>query len=272
VGNERTRQNNELQLEKPSPARMYDYFLGGYHNFAVDRMAAEAAIAIWPDLPLVMQANRAFLRRAVRLLVGQGIEQFIDIGSGIPTVGNVHEVAQSLNPSARIVYVDIDPIAVAQSEAILTDNPLANAIVADARQPETILNHPAVRVMFESGKPVGLLLVALLHFIVDDEEAYALVRKLRDCLPDGSYLVISHATDEHIPRQTNEQMMRLYQNRTSTPITARSRVGIERFFDGFTVIDPGVVYLPIWKPEGKNDLFLNEPERSISLCGVGRYQ
>jgi hypothetical protein len=269
LGNEKTTHGDDPQLDKPSAARMYDYYLGGYHNFAADRKAAEAAIAIWPDLPLVMQANRAFLRRAVRFLVAQRVEPFLDIGSGIPTVGNVHEVAEALNPSSRVVYVDMDPIAVAHSEAILANNPSATAILADAREPDGILDHPMVRVMLESGEPVGLLLVALLHFVADDKEAYSLVRTLRDALPPGSYIVISHATNENIPQDTNDQMMALYKNHTSSPIVSRSPVRIHQFFDGFTLVDPGLVYLPLWKPEGENDLFLDEPERSITLCGVG---
>ncbi|MBX6342403.1 MAG: SAM-dependent methyltransferase, partial [Thermomicrobiaceae bacterium] len=135
----------DFPLDKPSAARMYDYYLGGFHNFEIDRQAAEQAIARWPDLPLIMQANRAFLRRAVNFVSGQGIDQFLDIGSGIPTVGNVHEVAQRANPSARVVYVDIDPIAVAHSQEILRGNPNATVIQGDVRRPSEILEHPDVQ-------------------------------------------------------------------------------------------------------------------------------
>src|SRR5579884_3165576 len=134
----------DVPLDRPSAARMYDYYLGGFHNFELDRQMAEQAIALWPELPLIMRANRGFLRRAVNYLVTQGIDQFLDIGSGIPTVGNVHEVAQRANPNARVVYVDIDPIAVAHSRAILGDAPNVAVIQADLREPESILGHPKV--------------------------------------------------------------------------------------------------------------------------------
>src|SRR2546423_11334318 len=146
---------------------MYDYFLGGYHNFEIDRKAAEAAIAIYPDFALVMRANRAFLRRAVEYLVAQGVDQFLDIGSGIPTVGNVHEVAQRANPAARVVYVDSDPVAVAHSSAILQGTANTAVIRADTRHPAQILGHPDVRRLLHFDKPLALLLVFILHFIID---------------------------------------------------------------------------------------------------------
>src|SRR5918911_1136740 len=162
--------SSDIPLDKPSAARMYDYYLGGSHNFELDRKMAEQAIALWPDLPLIMQTNRAFLRRAVNYLVSQGVEQFLDIGSGIPTVGNVHEVAQLANPSARVVYVDIDPITVAHSQAILQDVANVATIQADVRRPEQILGHPATRRLLDFERPMAVLLVALLHFIPDDAE------------------------------------------------------------------------------------------------------
>ncbi|HEV3471792.1 MAG TPA: SAM-dependent methyltransferase, partial [Actinomycetota bacterium] len=176
--NERTFDN--FNPDKPSAARIYDYLLGGYHNFEVDRAAARHIIALLPDMPLFMRANRAFLRRVVTYLADQGIDQFLDIGSGIPTVGNVHEVAQKINPSARIVYVDTEPVAVRHSKEILHDDPNATAIVADARQPELIRNHKEVRRLLDLDKPTAVLLLSILLFITDDEEAYGVVRTLRD--------------------------------------------------------------------------------------------
>src|SRR5918998_5714074 len=143
----------EIEAERPSAARIYDYLLGGYHNFEADRVVAERFRELLPEMPLYMQANRAFLRRVVGYLVGQGIDQFLDIGSGIPTVGNVHEVAQAINPAACIVYVDIDPVAVRQSEEILIDNANATVIQGDLRQPETILEHPDVQRCLDFDKP-----------------------------------------------------------------------------------------------------------------------
>lgn len=248
---------------------MYDYFLGGYHNFAIDREAAEAAITIWPELPLVMQANRAFLRRTVRFLVSQGIERFLDIGSGIPTVGNVHEVAEWLNPAVRVVYVDLDPIAVAHSEFLVRGYPLVSVIQQDVTQVDELLAHPEVRALFDSGKPVAVLLSAVLHFIIDNQEAEFVCRTIRDALSPGSYLVISHASNEGIPPATHEQMIRLYE-KTTSPLVGRTRAQIARFFGTLDLIEPGVVHVPLWKPEGPNDLYLAEPGRGISVGAVGR--
>ncbi len=224
--------------DRPSVARMYDYFLGGYHNFAIDRQAAEQIVALYPDTPLVMQANRAFLRRAVQFLVAQGIDQFLDLGSGIPTAGNVHEIAQGLNPAARVVYVDIDPVAVAHSRAILRDNPHAAALLADARQPGAILAHPETRRLLDPGRPLAVLLVALLHFVPDDDQALGLVRELRDALAPGSYLAVSHASYEGMPRELIEQGERLYA-RTPTPVRSRSRAQIAEFFAGLDPVTDG---------------------------------
>ncbi|CCF85544.1 SAM-dependent methyltransferase [Nitrolancea hollandica] len=261
--------DQESRTTKPNPARMYDYYLGGYHNFAIDREAADAAIAIWPELPLVMQANRAFLRRAVRFLVGQGIDQFLDIGSGIPTVGNVHEVAQQLNPAIRVVYVDSDPIAVAHSEFLVRANPQVAVVQQDAAQVDQLLGQPEVRALLDSGRPVAVLMCAVLHFILTDQEAESVSRAIIDALPPGSYVAISHASAEGVPPETHEQMMRLY-DKTSSPMVGRTRAQITRLFGDLDLVEPGVVHVPLWRPEGPNDLFLAEPERGISVGGVGR--
>lgn len=253
----------------PSVARMYDYFLGGHHNFPADRAAAEQVIAIHPDFPQIMQANRAFLRRAVRFLLAQGITQFLDLGSGIPTVGNVHEVAQQTNPGAHVVYVDSDPVAVTHSAALLTENPHATIIQADARQPEQILSHAEARRLLDFSQPIGLLLVAFLHFVTDDAEVIGLVRGLHDTVAPGSYIAISHATSEFISRDLAEQGVEVYR-RSSNPVKPRARVEIARFFEGFELVEPGLVATPLWRPEGPDDVFLDEPQRSVAVAGVGR--
>lgn len=258
----------EIALDRPSPARMYDYYLGGSHNFAADRAAAEQAMALWPDLPLIMQANRAFLRRAVQFLVGQGIDQFLDIGSGIPTVGNVHEVAQRANPAAHVVYVDVDPVAVAHGRAILAGNERAAAISGDARRPAEILGQPDVRRLLDPRRPLGLLLVAVLHFIPDIDEITRLVGEFRAALAPGSFVAISHASHEGRPRESREHEA-LYR-RTPMPMTMRSHAEIAACFDGFDLVAPGLVYLPLWRPEGPDDLFLDRPERCTGFAGVGR--
>jgi hypothetical protein len=257
-----------MPLDKPSPARMYDYFLGGHHNFEVDRLAAEQVIATFPDVILAARANRAFLRRAVSFLVAQGIDQFLDIGSGIPTAGNVHEVAQDVVPAARVVYVDSDGVAVRHSQAILQDNPNATVIQADARQPEIILRHPEVRRLIDFTRPLGVLLAAVLPFIVDDVEAVRVVHVLRETMAPGSYLVISHGTDEGLPRATVAQGEQVYR-RSTNPAKGRSRAAIAAFFKGLELVEPGIVYAPLWRPEGSRDLLLDEPERSAVYAGVG---
>jgi hypothetical protein len=258
----------EIPFDRPSAARMYDYYLGGHHNFESDRQMAEQAIAMWADLPLIMRANRAFLRRAVNYLVDQGITQFLDIGSGIPTVGNVHEVAQRAHPDARVVYVDIDPIAVAHSEAILSGAANVGVIQADVRQVEGILAHPVVRQLLDFRQPLAVFMVALLHFVPDDERAYHAVRILHDAVAPGSYLVMSHASGDGTPEKSREHE-ELYR-RTPTPIKMRSKAEIARLFDGFELIEPGLVFLPLWRPEGPDDLFFDEPERCTGFAGVGR--
>ncbi len=255
-------------FDKPSAARMYDYYLGGHHNFEIDRKMAEQAIASWPDLPLIMQANRAFLRRAVNYLTDQGIDQFLDIGSGIPTVGNVHEIAQRASQNARVVYVDVDPVTVAHSESILQGTSSVGVIQGDVCQPARILAHPTVRELLDFDKPIAVLMVAVLHFVSDDEEIQASLRTLRGVLASGSSVVIAHASNEDRPKEIPEHQS-LYRQ-TSTPITMRPRHAIEQFFDGFDLVDPGLVYYPLWRPEGPNDLFLDQPERSPGLAGVGR--
>jgi len=258
-----------LGMDRASPSRMYDYFLGGSHNFAVDRELAEQVLAVYPDIALLARANRAFLRRAVRFLLDQGIDQFLDIGSGIPTAGNVHNIVHQRNPAGRVVYVDIDPIAVHLSLDLLKDDPTATAIQADAREPEAILAHPDVCRLLDLGQPVGVLLLACVPFIADDAEVFTLVRTLRQAVAPGSYFVFSHLSYEGAPAETIAQSERLYAG-TTNPVTSRSRARLEPLFEDLEVVAPGVVHVPLWHPESPNDLFLEEPSRSVNLVGVGR--
>ena len=212
----------DVSEDRPSAARVYDYLLGGYHNFEVDRMVARRFIEIFPDAPLFMRANRAFMIRVVRFLREQGIEQFLDLGSGIPTVGNVHELVQEVNPSARVVYVDNEPVAVRHSETILQNTLNATIVQADLRQPEVILNRPEVGRLLDLDKPTAVLLVSVLLFVLDDEEAYGVVRSFREALAPGSYVAISHATEDGAPREQIEQAKKLYAS-THNPVTLRAR-------------------------------------------------
>jgi SAM-dependent methyltransferase len=255
-----------IDIERPSVARIYDYLLGGSHNFAVDREVAHKAIAVKPDAALQTQANRAFLHRAVRFLVGAGIRQFLDIGSGIPTLGNVHEIAQKAAPEARVVYVDIDPVAVAHSRAILAGNDRATVIQEDLRRPDAILAHPDVRTMLDLPQPLGVLLVAVLHALPDADDPFGIVARLRDVMVPGSYLVVSHATYEAQPDEIGQlgQLMK----QTTTPITYRNRAQIERFFAGLDFIDPGLVWAPQWRPDSPDDVG-DRPELSNNYVGMG---
>ncbi len=256
----------EIPLDKPNAARMYDYMLGGYHNLEVDRALSDKMIAVYPDVTLAARANRAFLRRAVSFVCDQGIDQFLDLGSGIPTVGNVHEIAQAANPAARVVYVDIDPVAVAHSEAILKGNPNAAAIQFDVREPQGILNHVRVKDLIDFSRPVGLLMVAILHYILSNEEALSIVGAFRDVMVPRSYLTIAQGTDEHNP-PGNQELQRLFGRANTTRV--RSRSEILAFFEGFELVEPGLVYVPRWRPEGPGDALLSRPEQSLTLGGVG---
>lgn len=258
-------------LDRPNAARIYDYLLGGYHNFEIDRLAAERLVQVYPDIRLASQVNRTFLRRSVQFLAEQGIDQFLDIGSGIPTVGNVHQIAEKVNPAARTVYVEIDPVAVAHSRAMLQDNPSATAIRADAREPERILDQAEVKELLDLSKPMAVLLVAVLHLLPLDEEAYHTVEVLREALVPGSYVVISHPTREDAPPEFLEQINRLTVASAGN-YQYRSRAQIRRFFDGLELLEPGLVHTPLWRPEGADDLCLDRPERALCFAGVGQKQ
>jgi len=260
---------DSVPLDKPAAARVYDYMLGSYHNFEIDRQVGQKLLELYPDSRLAAQALRACLRRMVNFLVEQGIDQFLDIGSGIPTVGNVHSVAQKGNPAARVVYVDIDPIAVAHSTAMLKDNPNATAICGDAHYPDQILNHAEVKSLLDFSRPAAVLFLGLLQYIVDDEQAHNTVRTFRDTLVPGSYIAISHGTRDNAPPEQTEQVERL-SRLTPTPSKYRTLFEIQQFFEGLEVVEPGLVYTPLWRPEGPDDVFLDQPERAMMWSGVGR--
>jgi SAM-dependent methyltransferase len=257
-----------IDIERPSAARIYDYWLGGSHNFAVDREVARQVVGLVPDTPLIMQANRAFLHRAVRYLVDSGIRQFLDMGSGIPTLGNVHEVVQKSAPDARVVYVDIDPVAVAHSRHILAGNDRVAVIHEDLRQPDRILGHQDTTRLVDFDQPVALLLLAVLHFIPDDEDPAGIVNRLRDALVPGSYVAISHGTADGLSAEISQRGAELFK-RTPTPITSRSHAEVARFFAGLDLVEPGLVWSPQWRPEHPDEVG-DHPERSAAYVGVGR--
>src|SRR5438552_6295741 len=242
-----------IDMERPSAARIYDYWLGGSHNFAVDREVARQVTSQVPETPLIMQANRAFLHRAARFLVESGIQQFLDIGSGIPTLGNVHEVVQKATPDARVVYVDIDPVAVAHSRHILAGNERVTVIQEDLRRPDLILSHAETSRLLDLDQPVALLLLAVLHFIPDDDDPYGTVARLSDALAPGSYVAISHGTMDHYPVEVTRLAAEQFR-RTPTPIWSRSRAETARFFAGLDLVEPGIVYSSQWRPEHPDEV------------------
>lgn len=261
----------EIDLSRPSAARVYDYFLGGAHNFEVDRQLAAQIAKLTPNLPDTMRAGRAMLRRAVRFMVDQGVDQFLDIGSGIPTVGNVHEVAQAVDPGARVVYVDVDPVAVMHSRSLLAGDHGTRVIHADLREPERILAEaradPHGAGLIDFDRPVGLLLAGVVHFVPDEDKPREILETLRAALAPGSHLLISHSTyEDQPPEMLDAQSLSA---RTSTEITLRSRVEIAAFFGDFTIVEPGIVHLPLWRPDSPLDVADN-PERFGAYGAVGR--
>lgn len=248
------------------PARVYDYWLGGKDNFAADREAAELALRAYPELALAVQSNRAFLARAVRYLTREaGIRQFLDVGTGIPAASNTHEVAQREAPDSRVVYVDNDPIVLVHAQLLLKSAPRGGCdyIQADLHDPDKILAE-AARTL-DLGKPVALMLLAILQFIPDKEDPYALVSRLLAPLPSGSYLVVSHPTDDFNPNRQGESIQR-YNERVADQATLRAQDATGRFFDGLDLIEPGVVAVSKWCPD--SDLVAAAP--SSMWCGVAR--
>lgn len=255
-----------VDITVPNAARVYDYALGGYHNFAVDREFMDQAEVAWPGLGLVAHANRAYLGRAVQWLVAAGVRQFLDIGSGIPTLGNVHEVAQRIAPDATVVYVDIDPVAVSHSQAILANNPRAHAVHGDLRRPHEILGHPDVAGLLDFSQPVAVLMIALLHFIPDDDDPAGLVRQIDDGLVAGSYLAISHGTPAPDQASAQEAVRSLY-TRTPTPFSLRTPQQVAGLLSGLEIVDPGIVPITDWHPDPEE---ADEPPQPSGLAAVAR--
>lgn len=240
----------DLRTDLPHPARVYDFLLGGKDNFAADRAVAEASIKANPEVRASAVENRAFLARAVRYLAGTaGIRQFIDIGAGLPTSPNVHEVAQEIAPESRIIYVDHDPIVLTHGRALLTSKPEGKTVYLDAdlRDLDKILSSQAVADTLDLSQPVGLLLLAVMHFIPDSDEPYALVKRLVDWLPSGSYLMLSHLTPDFDPETWATIPAVLA--KSGVVMHVRSRAEVEPFFDGLELIEPGVQVVSRWRPD-----------------------
>jgi hypothetical protein len=233
--------------ERPSAARVYDFLLDGGHNFAVDRLVGEKVLQVQPNGRQIARSNRAFLRRAVTYLMDQGITQFLDLGSGIPTVGNVHQVAQRINPSARVMYVDYDDVAVSHSELMLGANENASVLRADLCHPDDVLAAPAVHELLDFSRPLGLLMVAVFHFVGDDRNPRDVVARYRDALPPGSLLALSHLTADQMPQEIAGVVEAMKNSRD--PMYFRSHKEVLSLFDGFDLVEPGLVSAPHWHPE-----------------------
>jgi S-adenosyl methyltransferase len=244
---------SEIDTSRPHPARMYDYYIGGKNHFAADRELADAALAHWPSGRIGLRENRRFLGRAVRYLAAEaGIRQFLDIGSGLPTTANVHEIAQAVDPSSRVAYVDNDPMVLAHARALLTSAPEGRAAYtqADLRSPSDILSSPVVRSVIDFDQPVALMLVAVLHFLGEEDKPETVLKTLLDALPSGSYLAASHMTLEHDPVGVGGGQ-RVYRE-AGLSMNARDADEFASLaFSGLELVPPGVVIVTEWRPESK---------------------
>ncbi|MER5211587.1 SAM-dependent methyltransferase [Streptomyces sp. NPDC002838] len=236
-----------IDTGKPHPARMYDWYLGGKDNYPVDEAMGRQMLALDPRVPVMARVNRAFMHRATRWLAEQGVRQFLDVGTGIPTEPNLHRVAQQIAPEARVVYCDNDPIVLAHAAALLrgTEEGATEYLQADVRDPEAILE--GAKKVLDFGRPVALSLIALLHFVSDEAGAHELVRRLLSELPSGSFLVVSHATADFTPEESKAATEKL--KAAGVTLALRSREEFTRFFDGLELVEPGVEVPHRWHPQ-----------------------
>ncbi|MFC1419638.1 SAM-dependent methyltransferase [Streptacidiphilus cavernicola] len=253
------------------PARMYDFYLGGKDNFPADREAAERIIAMGADVREGARTNRAFLGRAVRYLSAQGVSQFLDIGTGIPSAGNTHEIAQSVDPAARVVYVDNDPIVLAHARALMGGHGkgATTVVQADLRDPAAILADPRVRAALDFDRPIALMLVAVLHFITEEDGPDRIIKTLGDALPGGSYLVVSHGTGDGVAERKRpglDEAVDVYRNRSTAALSLRGKARIAEFFADFPLVEPGLVPGQDWRPDAETP-----PATMVTVYGgVGR--
>jgi hypothetical protein len=257
----------------PSPARIYDYILGGTYNFPADRAAADRAMAQVPEVRHIIRANRAFHGRAARWIAQAGISQFLDIGSGLPTVGNTHEIVRAVVPGARVAYADVDPTVAVYAGELLSSPADTRVVLADARDPDGLLGHPQVRDLLDLTMPVGLLISGVLHFIADDADPWGLMARYAGAIAPGSYVALSHATHDNAPPESVQAGRDEYA-RASAQMHFRTRAEIERFFDGLELVPPQpgagkvLAYLADWRADDRA-----QADSAGSLwgyCGVGR--
>lgn len=256
-----------LDLSTPNIARIYDYYLGGKDNYAPDREAARQVLAIAPDIPLAALENREFLRRAIQFLIAEhDITQFIDIGPGLPTQGNVHQLAKRCDPQARIAYVDNDPVVLTHGRALLHHTAGVTIIGGDLREPDAILADPRLLALIDLARPVALCLSLILQFIPGTDDPHGAVARLRDALCPGSWLAVTHVTGDERDMTTMDTITGIYDEATA-PLIPRSRAEVSRFFDGFELAEPGLVFLSQWQPTTEH--FARGGQR-WAYAGVGR--
>ncbi|MEU0532827.1 SAM-dependent methyltransferase [Amycolatopsis tolypomycina] len=256
-----------IDVDKPNAARVYDFLIGGKLNYAIDREFAERILQVRPEARELALLNRRWLRRAVRFGASQGIRQFLDIGSGMPTVGHVHEVVQAIDPDSRVVYVDNEPIAVAHSEIVLEGNDNAAMVQADAELPDDVLEHPTTQRLLDFTEPVMLIMAAFIHFVPDSRNPAGLIAAYRDALAPGSYLALSSGTFEGQGEEVR-RAAELYQ-KSVTDVFARSREELRALVAGFEVLPPGIVFTPEWRPDDPADVG-ERPELASQLALVAR--
>lgn len=262
--------------DTPNAARLYDYYLGGAHNFAADRAKAREVIDLWPNVVPVARRNRAFLRRVVQHALAAGITQFLDLGSGVPTVGNVHEIALAHSSATRVVYCDYEPVARSHSQLLLERFKLADRVGVvgqDMRDPAAVLSDPEVTRLLDLDRPVCVLMVAVLHFVGPEDDPAGVIDAYRRSLAAGSWFAASHIASDAAPEEQRDQVSRFAKAyaTTSNPLHVRDHAEFASWFDGFDLLDPGVTFLPDWRPEGPGDAE-EDPTgaRSLAWCGVGR--
>ncbi|WP_345349999.1 SAM-dependent methyltransferase [Actinoallomurus liliacearum] len=255
----------------PNEARIMDYMLGGKDNFAADRAAAERALTLAPELPMMARESRGFLNRAVRFMAAAGIRQFVDVGCGLPTQGSVHEAARATAPDARVVYVDHDPLVVNHAQALLPDSSRTAVIRADMRDPDELLAHPRLTELVDLTQPVGILLVGVLTVIPEDDVALRVVQGFRRAIASGSHVAITHPISDTRPEVT-EKLAELYQDelivRGSRRRNVRTLADVEPYFEGLQIAEPGIVKVPAWRPD--SGVPAVDPESFWAIAGVGR--
>ncbi|WP_199442795.1 SAM-dependent methyltransferase [Umezawaea beigongshangensis] len=258
-----------VDISVPSMARTYDFMLGGGHNFAVDREVGLQIERAMPGLRHAARVNRAFLGRVVRFMTDRGVRQFLDLGSGIPTVSNVHQVAQAEDPECRVVYVDRDPVAVAHSELMLTGNDRAAVVRADMRHPEEILSSPEVKSLLDLDEPVGLLMLLMLHWVPDDSDPAGLVARYLDAVPSGSCVAITHVSGDHQDEKLTRATDVIERSKSPDQVTLRTHAQISALFGECELVEPGLVGCGEWRPRGPGDISDSPSMNMLVYAGVG---